>query len=101
MSARHPVLQELLRAVPPPRTQTPRARAPGRKRRPATAKAKTKPKTKQRATRRETRKCTYALPGELAQEFRVLCAVQEVTQREVIEQLVREFVGRHERLLRD
>jgi hypothetical protein len=76
------VIDEVLAAVPAPYG----APAPRRRRRRSRAATATP------ATRR---KCTFALSGELADELRRLCAVQGLSQREVVERLISAHVARH------
>jgi hypothetical protein len=46
------------------------------------------------------RKCTYALPADLVRDLRAVCARQGVTQREVVEAVLRTYVAQHSALLR-
>ena len=66
------VLSQLLRSAPPPRTAAQVRRFGGEKRR-----------------------VGASLPGELVEAFREACEVEERSQREVLEELVRNYVLRH------
>lgn len=41
------------------------------------------------------RKCSFDLPRELARDFRLLCTIQDVKQRRVVERLVSAYVEQH------
>lgn len=41
------------------------------------------------------RKCSFDLPQELAREFKLLCAIQGVKQRRVVERLLAAYVEQH------
>ncbi|MCA8925324.1 MAG: hypothetical protein KDD82_26170 [Planctomycetes bacterium] len=75
------VLERLRASVPPPRTEAQGAQAP------------------QRALSGARRKCSFDLPVELADDLRVLCALQGTKQRQVIEALVTAYVRQHQGLL--
>lgn len=75
------VLESLRASVVPPRTQA-EAQAPA-----------------PRALSGARRKCSFDLPVELADDLRVLCALQGTRQREVIEALVTSYVREHRQLL--
>ncbi|RMG16224.1 MAG: hypothetical protein D6731_06685 [Planctomycetota bacterium] len=83
---RDPVLREVLARAPRP--------APTQ---PARTLAARTGRTRGRAS--ERRKCTYALPGDLADALRAVCAAQGVTQREVVEAVLRSYVEQHRPLL--
>lgn len=74
------VLERLRESVPPPRTA---------------AQAEQAPRTLSGARR----KCSFDIPVELADDLRVLCAIQGTRQRQVIEALVAAYVRQHEGLL--
>lgn len=76
------VLERLRESVPPPRTQ---------------AEAVAQPAPRQLSGAR--RKCSFDLPVEIADDLRVLCAIQGTRQREVIEALVAAYVRQHQELL--
>jgi len=72
-----PVLAELLASVPPPRTEAERA-------------ARARPG---RVTPGPRRRVTYALPEELVDAFRSACAERDLTQRGVVEHLLRSWLA--------
>lgn len=41
------------------------------------------------------RKCSFDLPHALAREFKLLCAIQDVNQRRVVERLLSAYVDQH------
>lgn len=75
------VLERLRESVPPPRT---------------TAQAE---QAAPRQLSGARRKCSFDIPVELADDLRVLCAIQGTRQRQVIEALVTAYVRQHEELL--
>ena len=75
------VLERLRESVPPPRT----------------AAQADQPAPRQLSGAR--RKCSFDIPVELADDLRVLCAIQGTRQRQVIEALVAAYVRQHEGLL--
>lgn len=86
------VLQELMSAVPPPRTEAQRqARAAHAQ---AAASAFEPPVDDAEPTR-GLRKCSFDLPQELAREFKLLCAIQGAKQRRVVERLLGAYVEHH------
>lgn len=97
------VIEALKRTVPPPRT---RAQAEGRVEVPPPAPAAPAPLTasthvrvqvprKERAG--ERRRCSFDLPVELADRFRVACAVQGVQMRDVAHALIDAWVSAQQR----
>jgi hypothetical protein len=82
------VLQELMNAVPPPRTDA------QRRERERAASAFDPPPDEHEATG-ALRKCSFDLPAELAKDFKLLCAIQGVKQRRVIERLLQAYVDQH------
>lgn len=41
------------------------------------------------------RKCSFDLPQDLARDFKLLCTIQDVKQRRVVERLVAAYVAQH------
>ena len=71
------VLREVLAAAPRP---------PARRRR--------------RKASEAPRKCTYTLPADLVRDLRAVCAQQGVSQREVVEAVLRTYVAQHAPLIK-
>lgn len=77
-------LQDLMSAVPPPRTDAQRA-----------ASSAFDPPVDDVEPAHGLRKCSFDLPHELAREFKLLCAIQGVKQRRVVERLLAAYVEQH------
>lgn len=86
------VLQELMNAVPPPRTEAQRRE---RERTQAGLTSAFDPPLDEQEPPAALRKCSFDLPQDLAREFRMLCAIQGVKQRRVVERLLRAYVEQH------
>ncbi|MCO5170707.1 MAG: hypothetical protein M9894_30625 [Planctomycetes bacterium] len=82
------VLHELMTAVPPPRTDAQR-------RAQAAAAAAFEPPRDGGEPTTGLRKCSFDLPQELAREFKLLCTIQGVKQRRVVERLLAAYVEQH------
>lgn len=86
------VLQELMNAVPPPRTD---AQRQARERATRATSAAFDPPLDDVEPAQGLRKCSFDLPQELARDFKLLCAIQGVKQRRVVERLLAAYVEQH------